>query len=67
LGSHLRVHIYITGARGSCRVVLHRVLPDGREEIHGAAWSTEEIPVRPGNPAGSSLQAIGYLGLDGGP
>ncbi len=52
---------------GDRRVILHGVLPDGREEIYGTARGAEEIPVRPGNSVGGSFQAAGHLGLDSGP
>jgi hypothetical protein len=38
IGSHLCVHIDVSGACGNSRDVLHRVLPDVREKVHGAAW-----------------------------
>ncbi len=31
------MHIYVPGSHGSRRVILHGVLSDGREEIHGTA------------------------------
>jgi hypothetical protein len=52
------VHIYVSGTRGDCRDILHRIFPDGREEIHGSAWSTEEVPVRPGDSVGGSWTAV---------
>jgi hypothetical protein len=55
------VHIYVPGTCGDRRVVLHGILPDGREEIHGTARGAEKIPVRPGDAAGGSLQAAGHL------
>ncbi len=66
MGSHLRVHVHVPGAHRDRRVVLHGILPDGREEVHGIARGAEEVPVRPGDATGGSLQAAGYLGLDSG-
>ncbi len=67
VGSHLCVHIHISGTRGDRRDVLHGVLPDGREEVHGTARSTKEVPVQPGDSVGGSFQAAGHVGLDRGP
>ncbi len=61
------MRVYVPGTRGGRRVVLHGILSDGREEIHGPARGAKEVPVRPGDAAGGSLQAAGHLGLDGGP
>jgi hypothetical protein len=45
VGIHLCVHVNISGACGDSRDVLHRIFPDGCEEVHGTARGTEEVPV----------------------
>jgi hypothetical protein len=51
------VHVSMT------KFPLHRLVPDGTYEIHDDPWDIQEVPVRPEQPASSSLQAAGDLGL----
>jgi hypothetical protein len=49
------IFVCIPGSRGDSRDVLHEVLLDGCEEIHGFARGAKEVPVRPGDSAGRGL------------